>query len=516
MLNVNIKSTEKASIDRLREEFSGKSTLTGDKKNKKSMPQYVQDLTSAKARKKMLSERLMDPGSRSGPGKNVDKTKLRLFKPRKSQIECLTNHWFTGFDGTVYEHLRITARGFAPLIKVKGNREGFFKGLIEEKIDVVDGSIVGTFETRTAPVKMLKKWAIPGHGNKKDEYCGTVYGVNKCKESNRVQYTRRHCYRWDCPVCYKQTSFRLANRAFERLIARNQKIYHWVVSFSEDQDSVMMPSDVAKRRRQIYKMFSGGSLVFHPYRLKGIKVNPDGTEEIIDITNKKEDVVKRFWQWGPHFHIMSSVRYIDPTQLHVYHKKGVFLTRIVHDSYIDEKTNKKINVYAVPPEDITGKLAYEISHAGYWSETNTVVKNTVKGLQTFQRIRTNLITYFGTYSPQKLKMVEITVRVPKVCGCSECRQKKLPHRSYLEELEFEVDEEKIIKTAVGWQISSQVSLKSVIGINYENRKIRLKKGMNEPYFENLYKKIFPEYILQKIREKYVFNTTYLDIGDYLK
>lgn len=127
---------------------------------------------------------------------------------------------------------------------------------------------------------MIPEYRIPGTQDKTSDSCNTVVSAEYCRDCGKVEARFYHCNNWDCPECYFWTASRAAHRVEDRLMGVQRayslvgkhpgKITHVTFSVPESE---YQDFDYKQARKNCYKYAEmvgllGGSLVFHPYRIK--------------------------------------------------------------------------------------------------------------------------------------------------------------------------------------------------------------------------------------------------------
>ncbi len=190
-----------------------------------------------------------------------------------------------------------------------------------------------------APIEQYEDWTLPGRGTKRRLSCGQIKHAYSCKE-NHVHLHRNWCMNRTCPVCYPSWMNREAERMKDRILAFvNQmkvNIWHYTVSLDEvysdfDNNNIgkerYLSYGFDKFRTKVFGLLAklwrkkeGYFAVFHPYRM-----------------------VRGTWRYGPHFHIITYVDFVDNKRVK---ELGLFVKRI-----------SRI-------EKVKPLLAYELGHMG--------------------------------------------------------------------------------------------------------------------------------------------------------
>jgi hypothetical protein len=286
-------------------------------------------------------------------------------------------------------------------------------------------------------------YSLPGRGKVGRDSCGTIRKVFRCKDTGNPVIRHHYCYRKDCPICYGAWAKRQANAIEQRVRihahSKNTfKYAHWVIA----PPVFASLEDIEKIRKQIYQSqyFSGGFLIFHPYRLKvkvfdGIETNYIGWQEA-----KKAGIYEtseKVWVWGPHWHLITHTTYMSQGVLAKFYNTCGSVIKHVAD--IDIRTNR-----------LNALLTYELAHVGI-------------------RDKEQSVRYFGELSNSKLNYLSYKVKVTPICACSVCREKQnLNERSLMDEYEAFVKGETSECVVVndkkkGYRMMAQVIIKKKDG-----------------------------------------------------
>lgn len=203
-----------------------------------------------------------------------------------------------------------------------------FKKWVDTKID-----------NYIAPIQEYDSWILPGRGKQNKLDCGMIRNVYSC-EQKHVHIHRYFCMKRSCPICYPSWMNREAERLKDRLLAfvntNKVNLYHYSLSLDEvysdfDGNNVgrerYLQMGYDNFRKKVFRLFGkllrkeeGYLAIFHPYRM-----------------------VKGVWVYGPHFHVITYVDYVDNEKVQ---NLGLFVKRI---SFI---------------ETVKPLLCYELSHMG--------------------------------------------------------------------------------------------------------------------------------------------------------
>lgn len=127
---------------------------------------------------------------------------------------------------------------------------------------------------------MVPEFRIPGTLDKTSDDCNTVVSAEYCKDCGKVEARFYHCNNWDCPTCYFWTASRAAHRLEDRLMGVQRaysmvgkhpgRIMHITFSVPETEYEDFDYKESRKKCIEHSKMIGvlGGSVIFHPYRIK--------------------------------------------------------------------------------------------------------------------------------------------------------------------------------------------------------------------------------------------------------
>lgn len=266
-----------------------------------------------------------------------------------------------------------------------------FDGFMTRKIERAKNSASFELTVKTASLEQFKDWVIGGRGRKRND-CGTYRASEMCNDTKKLWIKRNWCMKRECPVCYPIWASKAGARITERLRGyqhhrRAGLMYHWTISFSQwanfQINNVLAREEpercfqllLKKAYRILYKEFTGGAVVFHPYRY-----------------DKEES---HQWYFSPHFHIITDDRFKNTEELYEKYEKRYIFKRI----------------RPLLHEGIERVASYELSHAGWESKKNA-----------------HVVKYFGACSYNKFKTQEIKLETYVACVCQDCKKKQPPDR----------------------------------------------------------------------------------------
>ena len=232
------------------------------------------------------------------------------------------------------------------------------------------------------PIKKLHNKVLAGRGNISNEKCGSykeAKGVFACECGHTVKINKLSCNSHFCPICYRFTAMTSANKIMIRTIAAKmlnhcRNSFHVMISFNESfWDDI--DKNVDKYYRKIIdmlntnKLFDGGSLCYHPYRLQdGLLVE------------------------GPHFHgiCISNKHKPLPKDMKAFTTKHKLFLSIIESS-VDN------SIYYNTQDKLLKTIYYELTHSACAK----------KG---------KMYRYFGCMGYSKFKTNDIMVdEVPVLC-----------------------------------------------------------------------------------------------------
>lgn len=172
-----------------------------------------------------------------------------------------------------------------------------------------------------------QEFIIPGQGETSSLWCNQVYEVDYCQDCGKYEARFYHCNSWSCPECYFWTAARAARRLEERLEGV-QKAYSFIGKFPGRVAHVVFsvpPTeyknfDYKAARKKLIKYckqigISGGSVVFHPYRVKNefraklLRVlknegTPGGIWRAVHENRLNLGSWREYVDFAPHFHVL--------------------------------------------------------------------------------------------------------------------------------------------------------------------------------------------------------------------
>lgn len=171
------------------------------------------------------------------------------------------------------------------------------------------------------------KFRIPGVAEKTSDYCNKVTATEYCEDCKTFEPRFYHCNSWDCPTCYFYTASRAARRMEERLQGV-QKAYSFIGKYPGKIQHVVLSVPPEEYKEFDYKKarkkailyckqigISGGSIVFHPFRVKrefrapllrSLKEDntPGGIWRAIHEDRLKLGSWLEYVFFAPHFHVL--------------------------------------------------------------------------------------------------------------------------------------------------------------------------------------------------------------------
>lgn len=205
------------------------------------------------------------------------------------------------------------------------------------------------------------EWRLPANGEKYDD-CGQVRCKVFCPTCKEWQHELlEHCYRADCPVCYKQWIARESGEATDRLYSgfymlreldRGVQLHHVVWSVPKDEYEYSY-EDLRKRfhyRRRVAGSIAG-LVIFHPYRFRSVKSGCAVAWKHCSLNPVAESpVVESYASYEPHFHTLSTGFLMASSAF--YERFGWTYKKLHHKKPIFKKN------------DMRGVIWYALSHAG--------------------------------------------------------------------------------------------------------------------------------------------------------
>lgn len=128
---------------------------------------------------------------------------------------------------------------------------------------------------------LLGVFNLPGFGRQTKAECNTVTYADHCPDCRHTDPKYSHCNNWECPTCLHWTAARAAKRIAERLLGCHAALCDTGVYPGHVNHFTFSPPiseygnfDLDKMKKMAVKYakqvgISGGSIAFHPYRIKG-------------------------------------------------------------------------------------------------------------------------------------------------------------------------------------------------------------------------------------------------------
>lgn len=266
----------------------------------------------------------------------------------------------------------------------------------------------------------VPQFELPGFGQKTSDKCNEPNFIEYCPDCHHTNVHSYHCTRWSCPVCYLYTARKRAREAASRLWGVGEAyravgedlgfLNHIVISVPPSEYANFDKKKASAKARKHLKSIgvAGGSLAFHPYRLR------DDVEDLIREDRANSDVKESNWDYVRGNYLKGTV--IDGRELRTpfdyiefaphFHCVGFFKLKERSDSFFERTGwvyhNVSYEKYHEPldKDGAARTLAYLCTHLNY-----------EKGKQS--------ITYFGVAAPNKVAhKIEIEKKVKKCPVCA--------------------------------------------------------------------------------------------------
>lgn len=239
--------------------------------------------------------------------------------------------------------------------------------------------ILGYFKA-PKPIIELGKLTLAGRGAITNEKCGTYkesQGIYACECGHTIKINKLSCNSHFCPICYRFNAMTQANKIMIRTIAGKllnnlRNAFHVVISPSAKLYTSILENVNVYYKKAISilnKYWDGGSIFYHPYRLKS-----------------------GILEFSPHFHALAISNKAKPLPLDMRKlssELGMTITII--------RSKKDDSIYYNTQDKLLKTIYYELTHSA-------CVKNR------------KMYRYFGCLSYSKFKTENIRYDdIPVLC-----------------------------------------------------------------------------------------------------